>query len=270
MYKAFNVSKLSFGNQKRQLIEYSEGHIIGEHRNVFEQKIEYFKNTKTGRLNSTKLTADWFPQIDADIFISHSHQDYEDVVALAGWLYEKFGIIAFIDECLWGFCENLLRLIDNRYCMTPDSEYYDYQKRNHSTSHVYMMLTASLFDMIDRTQCLFFYNTPNSIIPKDIFSSTEQTLSPWIFTEIEMTKLVRTRTPEEHRQMQKAMIESTEHYFSREELKIEYDVDLSHLITIDTDFMCNWAKQSGNGDKDFALNYLYEHTGNIDFLSRLM
>ena len=265
MYKAFNVSKLSFDNQKRRLIECGEDHIIGRCRNIFEQKIEYFKNTKTGRLNATKLTADWFPQIDTDIFISHSHNDYEDVAALAGWLYTNFGITSFIDECLWGFCENLLRLIDKKYCLTPDGEYYDYQKRNHSTSHVYMMLTASLFDMIDRTQCLFFYNTPNSIIPKDIFSSTEQTLSPWIFTEIEVTKLVRTRTPKEHRQMQKAIIESTEHYFSREELKIEYDVDLSHLITLDSGSMCNWAGQAFYGDKDAALDYLYEYGNTSDF-----
>jgi hypothetical protein len=270
VYKAYNVSKLSFDNKKRLLIEYGEDHIIGEHRSVFEQKIDYFKNPETKRLSAAKLTADWFPQINSDIFISHSHEDYEDVVALTGWLHKNFGISAFIDECLWGFCEDLLRLIDKKYCLTPDGEYYDYQKRNYSTSHVYMMLTASLFDMIDRTQCLFFYNTPNSIIPKDIFSSTEQTLSPWIFTEIEMTKLVKTRTPEEHRQMQKAIMESAERYFSREELKIEYNVDLSHLIMLDSDFMCNWAEQKFYGDKDAALDYLYEYNGASNFLKRLM
>jgi hypothetical protein len=264
MYKAFNVSKLSFDSQKRRFIECGEDHIVGKYRSAFEQKIEYFKNTKTGRLNAARLTADWFPQIDADIFISHSHEDYEDVVALAGWLHNNFGITAFIDECLWGFCENLLRLIDKEYCLTPDGEYYDYQKRNHSTSHVYMMLTASLFEMIDHTPCLFFYNTSKSVIPKDIFSSTEQTLSPWIFTEIQMTKRVRICSPEEHRQMRKSIMESSQKYFSREDLKIEYDVDLSHLITIDTDFMCNWAEQEFNSDKDAALAYLYNQSNTIN------
>lgn len=270
MYKAYNLAGLDFGDSKKFYVSRGKNKVIQRHKDIFLEKIESFKNQETGRLNATKLTSDWFPQIDADIFISHSHNDYEDIVALAGWLYENFGITSFIDECLWGFCENLLRLIDNEYCMAFSGDFYDYQKRNYSTSHVYMMLTASLFDMIDNTQCLFFYNTPNSIIPKDIFSSTEQTLSPWIFTEIGMTKLIRTRTPEEHRQMQKAIMESTERYFSREELKIEYDVDLSHLITLDSGFMRNWAEQKFYGNKDAALDYLYEYADNVDFLARLM
>jgi hypothetical protein len=265
MYRAYNLLDMDLGWQKQSYVLSGENEVVRRHKNVFAKKIESFKNPKTGRLNAAKLTADWFPQIDTDIFISHSHNDYEDVVALAGWLHEKFGITAFIDECLWGFCEDLLRLIDNEYCMTPDGEHYDYQKRNFSTSHVYMMLTTSLFEMIYKTECLFFYNTSESIVPKDIFSSTEQTLSPWIFSEIEMTKMVKIRKPYEHRQMRKSIMESAEHYFSKEDMEIEYDVDLSNLISLNSKFMKKWESQEFGGDKEAALDYLYNQsdTANI-------
>jgi hypothetical protein len=265
MYKAYNltgIEGLYIKEQYDHCISIGKNNVIQEHRDIFERKIKSFKNPETGILNAAKLTADWFPQINADIFISHSHQDYEDVLALAGWLHENFRITAFIDECLWSFCEDLLRLIDNEYCRISDGkhgQYYDYQKRNYSTSHVYMMLATSLFKMIYNTECLFFYNTPKSIIPQNIFSSTEQTLSPWIFSEIEMTKLVRTRPPEEHRR--KVIIESTEHEFSLETLEIEYDVDLSNLIPLNAEFMNKWAKQKFSGDiKEAALDYLYANT----------
>jgi hypothetical protein len=259
MYKAYNLAELDFGKSKKTYASLGESEVVQGHKNIFEEKIGSFKNPRTGRLTASKLTADWFPQINADIFISHSHHDYQDVVALAGWLYRKFGITAFIDECLWGFCEDLLRLIDNEYCMTPDGEYYDYQKRNFSTSHVYMMLTMSLFETIYKTECLFFYNTSESIVPRDIFSSTDQTLSPWIFSEIEMTKLVKIREPIEHRQMRKSIAESSQEFFSGEYMKMEYDVDLSNLIPLDEKFMSTWARQNFYGDKEAALDYLYNH-----------
>jgi hypothetical protein len=63
-------------------------------------------------LKANLLIAQWFPYINADIFISHSHKDYNDVVCLAGWLEEKFGLTAFVDSSVWGYSDRLLKLID--------------------------------------------------------------------------------------------------------------------------------------------------------------
>jgi hypothetical protein len=54
---------------------------------------------------------------------------------------------------------------------------------------------------------------------------------------------------------------TSERYFSREELQVEYKVDLSHLIEIDIDFLNQWAEEAPlfNHDKNKALNYLYEN-----------
>ena len=69
-----------------------------------------------GFLDGSKMQANWFPQIKADVFISHSHKDRELALTLAGWLRETFGLTAFIDSCVWGYANDLLKMIDNKYC----------------------------------------------------------------------------------------------------------------------------------------------------------
>lgn len=36
-------------------------------------------------LSVEKIEEDWFPQINADIFLSHAHADEKTIIALAGW-----------------------------------------------------------------------------------------------------------------------------------------------------------------------------------------
>ena len=67
------------------------------------------------------MQANWFPQIKADIFISHSHKDKGLALALAGWLEETFGLTAFIDSCVWGYANKLLKMIDDEYCYQKKS-----------------------------------------------------------------------------------------------------------------------------------------------------
>jgi hypothetical protein len=108
--------------------------------------------------------------------------------------------------------------------------------------------------MIYNTEVLFFYNTPNSITPNDVISSGDKTLSPWIYSEIAMTNLVKQRKPEEHR-MIKSMAESSEKYFSG--IEIEYSIDVSKLPIIDAYFFKNWKRKTFS-NKHKALDYLYE------------
>ncbi|MGL5262686.1 MAG: hypothetical protein ACRC9P_09930, partial [Bacteroides sp.] len=117
-------------------------------------------------------------------------------MGLAGWLKNTFGLTVFIDSCVWGHSNDLLKEIDTNYCYQSESKVYNYQKRNYSTSHVHMMLSVALTQMIYNTECLFFLNTPNSITPKSIISQSE---SPWIYSEIATTRLIKLRKPREHR-----------------------------------------------------------------------
>lgn len=190
-----------------------------------------------GSLDGSMMQADWFPQIKADIFISHSHKDKGLALALAGWLKKTFGLTAFIDSCVWGYANKLLKMIDNEYCYQKETNAYNYQKRNYSTSHVHMMLSVALTQMIDNTECLFFLNTPNSITPDP---NSNQTESPWIYSEIAATRLIRKRFREEYRL--KRMVESFSEGGSPT-LRIRHDIPVDHLTDIDNRVLSNWKNK---------------------------
>ena len=96
------------------------------------------------------MSEDWFPQVKADIFLSHSHLDKEYAYALAGWLNVNLGLKVFVDSAIWSCADELLNEIDDKYCMTG-KDYYSYASRNITTAHVHMMLSTALLKMIDKT-----------------------------------------------------------------------------------------------------------------------
>lgn len=210
---------------------------------------------KEGTLDGSVMQSNWFPQVKADIFISHSHKDEKRTIALAGWLYKTFGIKSFIDSCIWGYSNELLRLIDNKYCFQESSRTYNYNLRNYSTSHVHMMLSVALTMMIDKTECIFFLNTPNSISASSIIDKTE---SPWIYSEIAMTQMIKKKIPRRHI----SGIEKLEKggKLNESELRFQYDVDLSHLVNINVDTLINWQKDFTKTTPSLALDRLYELT----------
>ena len=64
--------------------------------------------TTEGTLSAARIEEKWFPTFDADIFLSHSHQDEKLAITFAGWLYKNFGLKTFVDSCVWGLeCINV-------------------------------------------------------------------------------------------------------------------------------------------------------------------
>lgn len=155
---------------------------------------EYLLNDEI--IDGDAISQDWFPNINSNIFISHSHLDEEYVIAFAGWLKKNFNLNAFIDSCVWGYSNELLKQIDERYCKNHDAT-YNYEKRNISTSHVHMMLNVALMKMMDKCECIFFMDTPNSLPVADNIKNTESTLSSWIYSEVEMTRYLREKKRKE-------------------------------------------------------------------------
>ncbi|CBL17199.1 hypothetical protein [Ruminococcus champanellensis] len=221
--------------------------------------------SEDGVINGTDLKEHWFSISKKDIFISHSHKDINKVKAFAGWLYDCFGLEAFIDSCSWGYCDDLLNKIDKKYCYRPKTNTYDYQLRNYTTSHVHMMLSMALTEMIDNTECIIFFDTPQSINMADELkkiekkSKKETTLSPWIYHELSMTTMLRERQP------RKAISESThfQHSSTRDSIAIEYDVSkaLSGMTTL-SDIQLqqwneNWSKRPIKVPEE-ALDELYK------------
>lgn len=106
-----------------------------------------------GVIDGTKLQESWFPTKQKfSVFLSHSHADEKVAVSIAGFLKKELNLNTFIDSCLWGYSNDLLREIDEKYCRHSNGTSFDYDKRNYSTSHVHMMLSIALSRMIDKCE----------------------------------------------------------------------------------------------------------------------
>lgn len=205
-----------------------------------------------GTIDGTKVQNDWFPEIEADIFLSHSHKDIKLAKKLASWLDEKFGLKTFIDSNVWGYADDLLKKIDDEYCFKDG--YYIYERRNLTTSHVHMMLNVALSKMIDKCECIFFLNTPNSIKLSESMKS--QTSSAWIYSELILSKIIRKKTRKEHRQPFIIVQDSAE-------VNMNHDAPIDHLEEIDFDDLYNWSinKKCEKSRGCYNLDELYFQKG---------
>lgn len=251
MYRAFNVDP-------------DDVRVLWNTKTYFEAGLKSYENYKSrvsitlskfatsdGSLNGSSIQENWFSQFTPDIFISHAHKDYELAVSLAGWLKEKFKLTAFVDSCVWGYAGDLLRIIDNKYCLNPNRETYSYEKRNQSTSHVHMMLSTALTKMMNSSECLFFLNTPESLNAHDTIDKTE---SPWIYFEMSTCRYLQTIIPTRIIRSERAK------YFAKgeiidESLRIKYDLSVKHLTKLTLMTQVLWTI---NGGKQHALDSLYE------------
>ncbi|PKV47877.1 hypothetical protein CLU92_5349 [Janthinobacterium sp. 61] len=237
------------------------GKIIHEaNKIVVETDLKIFEDA-SGYLNAEEIIANWFPTIKANVFLSHSHNDEDVVIGLAGWLKEEFGLKSFIDSTVWGYSDKLLKLIDDVYCPSLTGETYNYRKRNRSTSHVHMMLSTALMDMIDQCECIIFVNTPSSFKPTDYINRRGKTESPWIYSEIAMTRMLRQRSPKAHRHQFSldSVTASLEHLNEGKELLVNYPADLLHLTPLSINDLDEWSKKENN-KKNYAssLDTLYQ------------
>ena len=258
MYKGFNLDIK--GINYSEYIEY--GKTIHAHNKIMvENELASFKDSE-GNLIASKIIAGWFPSIKADVFLSHSHKDADQIIGLSGWLNKKFGLIPFADSCIWGFSDDLLRMMDDEYCYSQARDTYSYQKRNRSTSHVYMMMSTALAKMINNCECLIFVNTTCSISPKKYIKDGDTTDSPWIYSELALTSLVQRRSSEEHR-VETIKSRVTLDSISKS-IPIKYDVDLTHLTELTVTHLNKWDKIN-NEFGPRALDSLYELTSKVIF-----
>lgn len=217
-------------------------------KRAIESNIDQFI-TSNGHIDGSKMQGKWFPKIKADIFLSHSHKDQSFAIKLSEWLHMHFGLDVFIDSCIWGHSKKLLDIIADEYSLNTRSTIAD------AAGHVHMMLSTALSDMIDRTECVIFLNTPNSITPED------KTLSPWIYSEIAMTKLIRHKSTLKHR-----LTEQTKTFVRLSESQskpvvVNYGVDISHLKDLNFNDLISLRRKCTFKNSSNALDELYKITG---------
>jgi hypothetical protein len=243
MYRGYNLDLTAAFFSEADFIT-GDG-INNKNRSYIRKTLDGFISP-AGTVDGSKLQEYWFPSLKADVFISHSHKDIKLAVALSGWLSDM-GVSSFIDSTVWGYAPELQKLIDNAYCQNDDKKSYNYNLRNLSTAHVHTMLSTALSMVIDRTECVFFLNTSNSISSQAVISKTT---SPWLYHELAMTRLVEKRLPQQHR----AKLEKG---FSaiNEGVAIEYEVKLGHLTEISAIDLLTWQLEYSN--EKYALDLLY-------------
>lgn len=221
-------------------------------KRVFNDLLSY--TTDEGAIDVDKVLNDWFPMIKADVFISHSHSDKDKALSLSYWLNKRLGITSFIDSCVWGNAEVLLKKIDKEQSYDINEQLYDYKKRNQTTSHVHMMLSTALNKMIDKTECLIFIETSNSIKVSDI--SENNTNSPWIYSELSMSEIIRKKPLIEYRPELTKSINETR-LMSESKKDFLYTPPLNHLTKIKKGNLSEWSRVSQNSSESHPLDTLY-------------
>lgn len=264
MFSGFNltITKDFFGKDFGELCEYAES--LKKNNDRAEQDIENIIRNES--ISASKISDEWFPQVKADVFISHSSKDKGLAYALAGWLYKKFKIVSFIDSLFWKYAYDLLEEINNEYSDKMEKPgggiVYSHEKCLKASQHVDILLDAALHKLIDKTEAVFFLNTENSIqVFNDLDKEICTTYSPWIFSEMLCTQLVRRKSLCDYRRYEPFLL-FFEHAgvnanIEKRDLNLSYDVSLSHLDELSEDILNKWNNMDKSKFCGYPLDGLY-------------
>lgn len=236
-------------------------------RGVIENEVKSKVMSGKWVINGADVESNWFPKIQNHVFISHSHQDEELALGVAGALKTWLNIDAFVDSSVWGYYvdlqKSLFSAVKSRSVNGLTKEGV-LELWNTCATHVHCMLSKSLIQMMDQCECLLFLNTPASIAIQDIKANGSCTYSPWIYTEIEASRMLRThRDP---RRPRRGLIKESgaNGMDAGIECLVEYPLNLDHLTSISTQDVCSWirdgynvAKETATGGPFAALDVLY-------------
>lgn len=188
---------------------------------------EYIRNNEGKIINGDFIEKVWFPDMEPDIFISHSHIDEKIALKMKFLLEKKFDLSVFVDSVIWGNANDLLWELDNIYCQNSENHTYSYEKRNNTTAIIHLMLADALMKIMDKSSYIFFLNTLNSTLD-DGYGSEEQVTSPWIYHELVMTKYLQDK--QRMRPIQEGR-----------DIRVSHTVDLSHLYKMDFASFQGWV-----------------------------
>ncbi|MCH5239467.1 MAG: toll/interleukin-1 receptor domain-containing protein [Muribaculaceae bacterium] len=244
----------------QKLISYSDSHSSYRIHSInIEEKIRKIKTNlkllvEGNSFNKNVIDGDFlknyiFPtgeEGNYDIFISYSHDDKDFAIFLASWLEQKCKLRVFLDYYVWGSADMLLKEIDDNYCKQKNGT-YNYKRRNYSTSHVHAMLSMAIMDIINNTECCIFINSKHSIYLSRLENSTKaMTLSPWIYEENKMMKLLPSHTTRRESKYFSSS-EKEKLYESLPDLKMTHGVDFSEFFNLTYENLINLRNKGQKG-----------------------
>lgn len=238
---------------------------LNEQKASFRKQLEDYVTDNI--IDGTKIQNEWFPEIEADIFISHSHNDEELACVLAGWIFDTFGLTCFIDSNVWGHSEKLLELMNSKLSNKRDDGnggyLYNHDRCSKVSAHVNMMLSIALQKMIDKVEVVILINTDNAIEVNN-GKKINSTYSPWIYAEIMCTEIVRRKQLSEYRDYDQVYhCDSKDALFEHTapNINVSYIVSLEHLTIISEVDLFNWREEYESNRKQYdkyALDALYQ------------
>lgn len=263
MYQGINLKIRNNLFNGQFLSEAPEQYDFVKHSIEKELESSYLRTERGSIIDARSLETSWMPKIESQVFISHSHLDNtgeQAIIKQITWCLEKLGISYFVDSFVWGYANDLLKMIDEEFCRSRETT-YSYEKRNVSTAHVHNMLNMALLKMMDACECFLFVNTSNSIPQSGLLTKQgidNPTYSPWLYSELTSSSLIKKRPLEEHRlsMLKEGKIINN----SKQAVPMVYPAPLDHLVSLSQDEFEEWAvsmlKNGTHGES--ALDELYE------------
>lgn len=239
MFSHFNV-KLDFIDFLKDYHEFGQ-EVLKRNKTRLYKALDHYTDGN-GIIDGGRLQEDWFSTIPVDVFISHSHKDLDIAISLAGWLQTEFGLSSFVDSCLWGYIENLLAEINDKYnCIHIDpngTKTYNHQGAIDASTHVDAMLSMSLNKMLQHSEAIFFLSTENSIVKSQNYPGDLNTYSPWIYLELCLANTSAITIPE--RLKSKYRTDELGHPLLEHKLLVQYPVELTKFSNLDSDTLLHW------------------------------
>ena len=226
--------------------------LINEYKKTINGSIELLVNSSNNTLDANSIETSWFPQIECDVFISHSHKDANHIISFVGWLYKCLGIRAFLDSTIWESVYNFEDKLEQKY-FEEDYECLLDQRAisNKAHSNALLILNSAIEKMIDSTECFLFVGTNNSLV-------NMETNSPWIYTENLFSNMVQRKELREYRQ--NFLIHEK---YTADALQIKYKCSFVGYKEITGPDLLEIWKNRGIIDPTASLDYLYKMKGLI-------
>ena len=257
------INKHFFESKQKSFQEYQkigEEHLGAQGEGIENALSEYINNNI---VDGSKIQKDWFPEVDADIFLSHSSADKELVNAIAGWLNDNFNLKCFVDSNIWCYAGNISEMLNSNYSNKRSDGnggyLYNHKRCLKVSEHVDTMLNIALQKMIDKCESVFLINTEKSIHINSDSKSVDITYSPWIYSELVCSEIVRKKPLYFYRynsELYHSINESRRFEDVSNNLTISYNAPTQHLIKINQDVLEKCNRQF-DMEYPFPLDLLY-------------
>lgn len=225
---------------------------------VTEKAIDIESFIKENIIDVTSLSNSVFPiknkeettEKKFDFFISYSYSDVETVNRLANYL-SKLDFKVFVDNQEWQSAYSLLKKFDDKICYTSKNT-YSYEKRNITTTNIYLMLSTALAKVINNSEYFIIIKSKNSY---NKINNKYYTTSPWLQYEMEIFNLIAPYKSIYTPQIITASMESESMLLT---WRGEYDINNSYFSILTLNDLKNLKENKKNLNDFLKLNYKKE------------